>query len=334
MPNESGLKQITTPPDPIFILGITKRSGTAFLYDLLCNHPDCHMGGPIWENYLMEHAEMLSLYTRFTYNRWASSWRVGETFANRDVMCEHLGNGLISFLNQQMFRQHQSGVQGSEQLPRSSVTRLVTKSPSVENLDYFFKFLPRVRLLIIVRDGRAVTESSTKSFKRSTYEVSMREWEEGARTIIKFDRQMRGGPYQYRIIKYEDLNRNTKAEVVKILEFLDLDASRYPFEKIDDMPVRGSSEVVKNGELHWKPMKKSKNFKPAQRWSHWKNTTHDRFNWVAGKVQQQLGYDLAPVSRTPVSFCRNVVMDLFWKPAWPLRQRLRKLKYMLGIAIN
>ncbi len=38
--------------DPIFILGISERSGTNFLFHLLCLHPDCDPGGPIWENYL------------------------------------------------------------------------------------------------------------------------------------------------------------------------------------------------------------------------------------------------------------------------------------------
>ncbi len=334
VPHQSGPNPITTPPDPIFILGITKRSGTNYLYDLLRLHPDCHMGGPIWENYLMEHAEMLDLYTRFTFNRWNSKWRVEETFATQDVMCEHLGNGLISFLNRQMLTQREGETRACEHAPESAPMRLIARSPSVENLKYFFKFLPRVQLLIIVRDGRAVTESGTKSFKRSTYEVSMREWEEAARSIIDFDQRMRGGPHQYRIVKYEDLFQNPESELRGVLEFLNLDVSRYPFEKITELPVRGSSEVMKTGEMNWKPVKRSKDFDPSRRWSHWHPRTHDRFNWVAGNAQQQLGYELTPAPRSAPGLARHLLLDLFWKPAWPVRQKLRKLKYMLGIGVN
>lgn len=316
--------------DPIFILGIVKRSGTNYIRDLLCMHPDCHRGGPIWEDYYMEHAEMLSLYARFTENRWNSQWKVDEHIGPaQKLLLEHLGDGLTSFLNRQLISQGQNVIYDPEKVPLSPALRLITKSPSVENLHLFFKLLPRAQLLIIVRDGRDVTESSVKTFKKS-YEAAMREWVDGAQAILDFDWQMRNSSHQYLIIKYEDLYSDTQPQLLKIMEFLKLDIGRYPFDKIENMPVRGSSELTKSGYIHWNAVEKPKDFNPIKRWSHWDKAISERFNWVAGESQRQLGYE-AIQTYHPLSVSRNLLLDMFWKPVWPIRQKLRKLKYMLGV---
>jgi hypothetical protein len=306
---------------PIFILGITKRSGTNFLHDLLGQHPDCHLGGPIWEHYLLENAELLGLYARFVYNRWSPNWKVKETMGPPDLLYEYLGRGLISFLNLQLL--NEDGTQVTS-------VRLITKSPSVENLPYFFKLFPQAQLLIIIRDGRAVTESYVRSFKRS-YETSIREWNDGAKTILQFEEKFRESDYKYLIVKYEDLFQSTETELTKIFHFLGLDVTQYDFNVALNLPIRGSSELTNQGSLHWKGVKKTPDFDPTKRWHHWGTSLHDRFNWVAGDSLKQLGYQPQEFSGSrPLGFIRNIILNIIWSLLWPVRRLLRKVKYMVG----
>ncbi len=316
--------------DPIFILGITKRSGTNYLRDLLCLHPDCWHGGPIWENYLLDHAEMLEWYAKFTYHHWNPDWQVSHYLGQTDALCAAMGQGLISFLNQQRVPHKLRAIYDPDHVPIRESLRLVTKSPGVDNLKYFFKLFPRARLLIIIRDGRAVTESTVKTFGR-TYETAMREWYDGAQTILQFLQDTNANDHKYLIVKYEDLYHNTDQELTKIFQFLDLEVSRYDFAAVPKMPVRGSSEVTKTGHIHWKAIQKSQDFDPTKRYSHWGAALHARFNWVNGEVSARLGYPCETDSNhQPKWLVRNLLLDLFWKPIWPLRQMVRKLKYMVG----
>ena len=95
---------LPVPPrnDPIFILGISERSGTNFLFHLLCLHPECHPGGPIWENYLTLHLDLLVRFAETVYEEWNPKWNVAETIGPSGVLLEDLGNGLIDYLNRQM----------------------------------------------------------------------------------------------------------------------------------------------------------------------------------------------------------------------------------------
>jgi len=313
--------------DPIFILGITKRSGTNYLRDLLCLHPDGYGPGPIWENYALDHAEMLALYSRFTYNRWNPKWKVAQKIGPPELMQAYLGDGLLNFFNLQILNPQKLHFD-PDHLPFAPSLRLITKSPGADNLPYFFRLFPRAKLLIVIRDGRAVTESCVKSFGRS-YETAMREWNDGAQTILAFDEKYRHSEYQYRLVRYEDLYQDLAGELSRILQFLNMDSTRFPFEKALNLPVRGSSELAQSGTLHWQAVEKKKDFDPTHRFKHWGAPTHERFNWVAGASQRALGYDLTTPQFSPQAIMRNLALDALWRPTWPIRQTLRKLRYMI-----
>ena len=90
---------------------------------------------------------------------------------------------------------------GRPALPSGYCKKLITSTPSVENIHNFFKLFPNVPLLILVRDGRAVVESGVRSFNWN-YEQAIREWNRSAQTIIRFDQEMKGTGHPYRIVKY------------------------------------------------------------------------------------------------------------------------------------
>jgi hypothetical protein len=233
------------------------------------------------EDYVVAHSDLLERYVKSVYWHW-SLWKppfeVGESF--EDLLCQSLGNGLISFLTSQI-----------------NEKRLVTKTPSVGNLEFFFKLFPQAYLVILVRDGRAVVESSVKSFGWN-YEETMRKWADAARAILEFYENNKNFNLKYMILRYEDLYNNTAEEMRRILAFLGLEIETYDFDKAEDLPIKGSSVFhgQRKESVHWTPVEKTSDFNPLQRWSHWGRALHERFNWIAGQYLVQLGYDLQEYS--------------------------------------
>jgi hypothetical protein len=316
--------------DPIFIIGIRARSGTNYLSHLLRLHPDCcDVPAPIWEDFLLYHADLLARYATSTYSHW-HHWVVREGLEEKleDKLLQGIGDGLISFLTS-----------------RVRARRLLTKMPGVRNLEYFFKLFPHACLLLLVRDGRAVVESAVK-MRRSKpslvqYESAMRSWALGAKTILQFDQATKNSDFKYLIVRYEDLWRDVEGELHRICDFLGLDVATYDFNSATNLAVRGSS-VFRGGEeeVQWtRPVEKTTDFNPMLRWNHWSQALHERFNWIAGEYLGQFGYEAREykTNRTLWTIW-NLVLDI----TWPIRSFLqstprrlsrtlkRSLKWCLG----
>jgi Sulfotransferase family len=290
----------STSTEPIFIAGISQRSGTNFLYDLIRLHPDCGTLAVNWEDVSIAQAEHLVRYVEIV----ARSWRRHGADAGVEAMLyEHLGNGIISVLS--------SHVKGN---------RLITKGPFVRNLNYFFKLFPRAYLLILVRDGRAVVESRVKSFGQR-YEFGMRHWARGADAILRFDQMARGSQLNYVIVKYEDLCNNLENELRRIFGFVGLDTKKYDFAAANNLPVRGSSVFrgKREKEFHWDPLEKTPDFNPVGRWNNWSRSKHERFNWIAGEKLVALGYEEKKFGKD------QELLWAAWNKALDLRWQLREL---------
>ncbi|MDX2460912.1 MAG: sulfotransferase, partial [Gammaproteobacteria bacterium] len=278
------------------------RSGTNYLSDLLCLHPDCAAADPILEDYLVHHADILALYVDTVRQRWRPEWGVGDADASR--LLRSLGDGLVGFL-----------------AARTNGRRVVAKTPSVRNLDLFFTLFPTAQLLILVRDGRDEVESMVRSFGVNR-EWATRRWAEAARTILDFDRANKDSGRNYLIVKYEDLWQNLGEEAPRIFSFLDLASDAYDFAAAAELPIRGSSEhtgQVGQG-LDWTPTVKPADFKPVKRWRNWSPSRHARFNWIAGVPLVGLGYALEQVNLHPhCSAGWNRVLDARWLAGGALR---------------
>src|SRR5260370_32569519 len=84
--------------DPIFIIGMRPRTGTHFLANLLCQHPNC-VTSAIAEDSLLVDAQLLSRYVAKTNGHW--TFVAGKQHPGYDdLLYECLGTGLISFLFQ------------------------------------------------------------------------------------------------------------------------------------------------------------------------------------------------------------------------------------------
>lgn len=295
---------------PIFILGIMQRSGTGFIHRLLCQHPDCAEGGAIREDYLLEHSDLLIKYSQLSYKRWNPGWEIENKVGPPDLLFRCLGDGLISFLGHQFTSDKSSD---PECLSVHSTKRIVSKTPSVIHLNHFFKLFPDACLVIIIRDGRGVVESGAKSFDWD-YERAIRRWAKAARSILDFCNNP-DNTGKYRLVKYEDLNDNTEEELRGLFSFLGLEASKYDFDSVIDLPVEGSSDTRRDKEskVHWKPEKKTSDFKGTCRWSSWSRNLHERFNWIAGDCQVKLGYDKQIYDGGCLRrICLNIILDIKW----------------------
>jgi Sulfotransferase family len=284
-----------TIPSPIFILGIAPRSGTNYLHDLIRIHPACDSeSSALEEDFLVANAPLLLRYAASVSRSWKQRWGEGELEQEKHLLCAKIGEGLASFLHAQLNRRK------GRSLPPSPLggRRLVTKTPQVTNLDLFFEVFPSAPLLILVRDGRSVVESSAKTFGHP-YGYAARAWASSAEEILSFKR--RHPQAHYLMVRYEDLYQNVESELRRIFLFLGLDPELYDYSAAANLPVRGSSAVRAQGSgasrdfwvaegVHWKPIPKPADFNPLTRWSNWSRAKHERFNWIAGRSMPAFGY--------------------------------------------
>lgn len=267
----------------IFILGIKRRSGTNFLSDLVCRHPDC-IANTIKEDYALNNAPHLIEYADKFYSDFPRLFRVRAS--KKDLLYKSLGMGVLHYFHENMA--NTSNLYNARKAEGGAV-KIVTKTPSVRNLDCFPRLFPGLPLLIVVRDGRDVVESNVKSFDYD-YSAEMHDWANSAQTILQFVEAMGESGHPYMLIKYEELFGDTQEMMEQILRFLNLDREQYDVSSVDNLPIRGSSELRRQGRLHWKPVEKTADFNPIGRWSNWPSDRIAEFDRIAGRQMEALGY--------------------------------------------
>jgi hypothetical protein len=166
----------------------------------------------------------------------------------------------------------------------------VVKNPRVRHLDRFFSLFPTSRLIVLLRDGRSVAQSSVASFG-GDIATWARRWAEGADEIAEFSRAS-GEDSRVLVVRYEDLVTDLRPHLERILDFCGLDRSSFDFERAAQLPVYGSSEAF--GPVHaassYRPVERDETFDPLRRWRDWPSAMHDEFWAIAGAQMRRLGY--------------------------------------------
>jgi hypothetical protein len=95
------------------------------------------------------------------------------------------------------------------------------------------------------------------------------------------------------ILRYEDLFADTRGNLEQVLDFLGLTKESFPFDKALNQGVVGSStQKEQKGEVSWaKEETRSSDFDPTSRSANWSKSKHYRFDYLAGKYQEILGYE-------------------------------------------
>ncbi len=266
---------------PVFIHGILQRSGTNFLQALLAQHPQFVPLSPIYENYLLHFSSLLEDYTSSLYSEWE---RLGfdVTSWHRQLLHKNIGDGLVRAL-----------VESRELLEPQLLpdARLLCTTPSVTELDRFFDLWPCSRLIILVRDGRDLAESSARSFDEPV-DSAIDRWVRAADIVVDFDiRHADRRGRDYLIVRYEDLCTRLEPELRRLFSFLSVDADHYDYAAAGNTPVIGSSSFRGGGtELSWDPVAKDQTFNPLERSAHWSEYMLGRFNAQGAKYLEYFGY--------------------------------------------
>jgi protein-tyrosine sulfotransferase len=286
---------LTGTKRPVFIHGLTPRTGTNYLWDLLCLHPACAPGRePIREDFFLEHAQLLARFVRDVSGKWDPRWGTvtEQTLAELHAS---LGTALLDFLSTDEDR------------------RLVTKNPSVAGIDQVFTFFPTAQLIILGRDGRAVVESCVRTFGWD-FDLAARRWAVAASRAMRFlDGRATDDPV-VRLVRYEDLVADPGRQLTNLFAFLGLDIADYDFSAAEQLPVRGSSvHLGGQAQVHWDPVERTADFDPLRRWVDWSAEQHMRFAWLAGREQVALGYRLdTGVPATSSARARQRLASVRW----------------------
>ncbi len=295
--------------EPIFVFGVSQRSGTNFLANLLLCHDDCAAPAPpVLEGHLLAHAPKLFAYARATAREWPRRW--GDRDEGEQALVTHLGRGLVSFVTRH----------GLDEVSSDESLRVVVKTPSTENLHLVPRLFPGAPVIVLVRDGRSTSESLHTGFRRS-YSGAIKTWRAGARRILASRDEC-----AFLLVRYEDLVADPEAELVRILDYAGLDRDRFDFDAARELPVFGSSFVnVDGGGLTWEPVERPAGFDPASRFKGWPARRHQRFNWLARREQRLLGYD---VEEGASGAAYNVALDVA-APLIRVRDALMHLRWRL-----
>jgi hypothetical protein len=276
---------------PIVIVGINPRSGTNYLYQLLALHPNCVGSKHHGEDYLLYGSDKYLDFYRTVTMHWYPHWKNSHLDFKRALEV-----GLLNYLD--------SGT--------GEAKYMITKTPSAINSRNFLDVFSEGYMIIITRRGQDLVESFTKSF-HARFEDAVRGWKKGAAAVhevINNPEIMNSG--RVIVIKYEDLYQKNGEVMTQILDFLKLDKTQFDFDKSEKLDVMGSS-IFKgdSGKVTWNPIPKDETFNPLIRSSHWGRFKHYRYNWIAGKYSQELGYELYYNSKNPIYCIYNILLTMY-----------------------
>ncbi|MGH6920500.1 MAG: sulfotransferase family protein [Geminicoccaceae bacterium] len=263
-------------PPAIFVHGVLPRSGTNFLVDALALHPHVHAHpGRLWEFPLLYVAPGAEALQR----EFLSMFRRNAEVMGRFDLLAYLASGWLAALQKE-----------------AGERRLLLKSPHMQNLALFRHIFPYDTLLLCLRDGRDVIQSSLNTFARwhlrsKGFAELAREWRYATEAILSFEP---GGEHAYgnaKVVRYEALVEDTAAVVHDTLRHARLDPEVFDFDALRRLPVRGSSSLASRGDQRWAPHEKPKDFQPVGRWRQaWSRRAKRRFKAIAGTALIQAGY--------------------------------------------
>lgn len=264
-------------PRPIvFIHGVLPRSGTNYLADIFALHPDVHAHpGRLWEFPLLYVAPSARALQREFVGMFAKN---GEVTSEYDFLAM-IASGWMKML--------QAG---------NPDKTLVIKTPHVQHIDLFRHVFPDDKLILCLRDGRDVLQSSMDTFKdapltRKSFAELCREWSYGADVILDHEAGGRFAGPNVAVARYEPVASGDVEAVRALITHAGLEAGRFPYDQYLALPVRGSSNSTMTDTDRWsKPEARTVDFKPIGRWSRWSDKDKARFKAIAGKTLVRSGY--------------------------------------------
>jgi len=257
-------------PPSLMVYGVTTRSGTNYVANLLAYHPDIEAWpNNVWEVPFLRHiGKIMDFEEGFFRNK-----NLSENMQEHDFLTI-FGSAFMGYLHS---------------FVPAEKTMLV-KEPNVSFLPYFPVVFPNEHLLLILRDGRDVVYSTLKSWPQVDFSDVCQRWNDSARLILQFISKYKDNP-AYMLIKYEDVVADPAKFIKTACDRYTLNVNTFPFKELDTMPVIGSSVASqKDGAVTWDHVEKPKDFNPVGRWQSWPEQQKNIFKKIAGETLQEAGY--------------------------------------------
>ncbi len=261
-------------PPVVFVHGITPRCGSNLVHDVVDCHPDV-IGRQLG----------ISEFPVLCNSRAMDAFYSMIVARHREVAKNISGIETMAFLVSGWMRDLQSRLDDG--------TTAVLKMPSVQHLELFDVLFPRDRLVIVIRDGRDILQSTVDSwrgdraFMRSEAAIA-REYAAAAQCVTSY---IANSQSDYHVFRYEDYISNPKISIGQLYKYLRLSADSSLIESAASLPLKGSSSVRKDGKLTWEPVDKPANFKPVKKWRNWNLRRKMRFSKFANQGLVDLGYE-------------------------------------------
>ncbi len=196
------------------------------------------------------------------------------SFTSKDKQLHRLKSCLNGALSEYLF-------------PVEPCKLFITTTPYVIGMENVDELFPHVKVIVIIRDGKSVVESGViGGFWR--FEEGVELWRKSAE-IIKCMEQREGTL----IVRYEDLVKAPEDTMDKIFHFLNLSSETYSFERMNQLPVFGSSTNRQNDQFIYETKPKTDSFNPIGRSDSWTPIMHYRFDLKCSELAQHFGYEKA-----------------------------------------
>jgi protein-tyrosine sulfotransferase len=261
-------------PPAILLHGVLPRSGTNYLANAIALHPDV-AGFPrqMWEFPLLHVAPGAEALQ----SEFIAMFPANEALLGKHEFLAYLASGWLAAL------QGEAGAR-----------RILMKSPHVQHIGLFPAIFPRDKLVLCLRDGRDVVASTMRTFGshllRKSFRQVVTEWKLATDAALAFAEGSPGHHPNAVVVRYEDGVREPQQLMQRLLARLDLDPARFPFDRLDHLPVIGSSTSEAEGAARWQPVKRDPAFNPIGRWRSWPKRRMKEFMDIAGDTLARAGY--------------------------------------------
>lgn len=255
----------------LMIHGLMPRSGTVYVGQLLRLHPDLHaFPREVWELPTLQLSpEILQLQREFFRIYEQNVDKMSDT-----AFLEIVGRGMLSYL----------------QYATPPGKRMLLKVPSVQYLYYFPTMYPGQHMLLLVRDGRDVVESTIKTWPQILFRFACRRWKRAAEMVTSYHEHQRDQPTGYWLGRFEDAVLDPEGFMREACQRFELDVGRYPFDQIDSIRIHGSSRIKPGGKVTWDPQTRPADFLPMGYWHDWSPRRRRTFKAIAGEALRKLRY--------------------------------------------
>lgn len=276
-------KKVTLEKKPhlVYLVAPLQRSGHNYISNLLRNHAQIKSPSGTnlpGEQNIMQYSEHLMWYASKT----VAGQKGWETKTDELVKVQSaiflraIGYSLIEFYSKFI---------------SPEAKYLLLKDPASAGIANFSSVFPEGKLICLMRDGRDVVQSYIKTWKGFDFELACKMWRDGTERMLNLPQEDKGK--RYLLISYEKVFDTPVEEMKKVLTFLNLSESEYAFDKIDELPIFGSStnSVNEKGEVDWSITNNKKDFKPVGKWQQWTAEQKNIFKKVAGETLIRAGYE-------------------------------------------